>query len=487
MRSPGPDAMRAADTLQASLREVVGDANVLTDPDAMAGFLVDWTGAYRGEADAVVRPRTTDEVSAVVRICSGAGARICVQGGNTGLVGGSVPPARRDPERPTILLSTSRMTDIDEVDVIGRCVGAQAGATVAAIDARAAQAGLAFPIDLASRESATAGGVVSTNAGGTRMIRRGNTRSQVLGIEAVLADGRVLRRWTSLIKDNVGYDLPGLLAGSEGTLAVVTRVLFRLVVPPASAVVAVAAVDHVQTAIDLIGAASSQGLTVEAAELMTEAGIALVHEHGQRHPTASRAPFYVLLEVSGPGDIEAATAELLSGTDGLADAVLEPAPARALWGARESHTESIARSSATPVVKLDISVPIRALPEAFAELAGVGGLRRLRLPSGSLRTCRRRQHPRQSPRRPRRTRRRRHRHGVRDRLGARRFHQRRARHRTGEGAMDPSRSVRRRPGRDAGDQVGARPAVAAEPGGHLRVGVVGCGRADTCTADPAES
>ncbi|WP_279107473.1 FAD-binding oxidoreductase, partial [Gordonia paraffinivorans] len=245
--------MRAADTLQASLREVVGDANVLTDPDAMAGFLVDWTGAYRGEADAVVRPRTTDEVSAVVRICSGAWARICVQGGNTGLVGGSVPPARRDPERPTILLSTSRMTDIDEVDVIGRCVGAQAGATVAAIDARAAQAGLAFPIDLASRESATAGGVVSTNAGGTRMIRRGNTRSQVLGIEAVLADGRVLRRWTSLIKDNVGYDLPGLLAGSEGTLAVVTRVLFRLVVPPASAVVAVAAVDHVQTAIDLIG------------------------------------------------------------------------------------------------------------------------------------------------------------------------------------------------------------------------------------------
>lgn len=372
MRSPGPDAMRAADTLQASLREVVGDANVLTDPDAMAGFLVDWTGAYRGEADAVVRPRTTDEVSAVVRICSGAGARICVQGGNTGLVGGSVPPARRDPERPTILLSTSRMTDIDEVDVIGRCVGAQAGATVAAIDARAAQAGLEFPIDLASRESATAGGVVSTNAGGTRMIRRGNTRSQVLGIEAVLADGRVLRRWTSLIKDNVGYDLPGLLAGSEGTLAVVTRVLFRLVVPPASAVVAVAAVDHVQTAIDLIGAASSQGLTVEAAELMTEAGIALVHEHGQRRPTASRAPFYVLLEVSGPGDIEAATAELLSGTDGLADAVLEPAPARALWGARESHTESIARSSATPVVKLDISVPIRALPEAFAELAGVG-------------------------------------------------------------------------------------------------------------------
>ncbi|MEO9329880.1 FAD-binding oxidoreductase [Gordonia aurantiaca] len=360
------------DTLLTTLRTVVGDANVLAEPDAMAGYLVDWTGRHRGAADAVVRPRTTDEVSQVVRACADSRARICVQGGNTGLVGGSVPPSEKDPGRPTILVSTARMTDIDEVDTVGRCVGAQAGATVDAIDARAGRVGLAFPIDLASRESATAGGVVSTNAGGTRMIRRGNTRSQILGLEAVLADGRILRRWTSLVKDNVGYDLPGLLAGSEGTLAVVTRVLFRLVVPPSSAMVAVAAIEHVETAVALIGAASARGLTVEAAELMTEAGIALVHEHGQRRPTAEPGPFYVLLEVSGPGDVEAATAELLSDAEGLIDAALEPAPARALWGARESHTESIARSSATPVVKLDISVPIRALPEAFAELAAVG-------------------------------------------------------------------------------------------------------------------
>ena len=295
-----------------------------------------------------------------------------MQGGNTGLVGGSVPPPRDDTGRPVIVLSTARMTDIDEVDAVGRCVGAQAGATVDAIDGKAAETGLAFPVDLASRESATAGGVVSTNAGGIRMIRRGNTRSQVLGIEAVLADGRVLRRWTSLVKDNVGYDLPALLAGSEGTLAVITRVLFKLVVPPSTATVAVAAVEHVEDAIGLIAAASSRGLTVEAAELMTEAGIELVHDHGHRRPTATPGPFYVLLEVSGVGDIETTMAELLGDTGGLVDAVLEPAPARALWGARESHTETIARSSTTPVVKLDISVPIRALPETFAELAEVG-------------------------------------------------------------------------------------------------------------------
>ncbi|MEY1674459.1 FAD-binding oxidoreductase [Gordonia sp. ABKF26] len=384
MRSHGPDDLGSRrgdpdptpppeiDGVLTSLREIVGGTNVLTDPGAMAGFLTDWTGRYRGEADAVIRPRTTDEVSRVVAGCARSGVRICVQGGNTGLVGGSVPPARDGSADPLIVLSTVRMTDIDDVDTVGRCVGVQAGATVESIDDRAKQSGLAFGVDLASRQSATAGGVVSTNAGGTRMIRRGNARSQILGIEAVLADGSVLRRWTSLVKDNVGYDLPSLLAGSEGTLAVITRVLFRLVAPPAAATVAVASVERVENAVELLGAAASAGLTVEAAELMTDAGVALVARHGHRRPTTTPGPFYVLVELSGTGDIESATTELLDATAGIIDAVLEPAPARALWAGREGHTEAIARSSSTPVVKLDISVPIRALPEAFAELSRVG-------------------------------------------------------------------------------------------------------------------
>lgn len=359
--------MTAVTDLTCTLAAIVGDANVLTDADAMAGYLVDWMGRYRGRADAVVRPRTTDEVARVVKVCAAESIRICVQGGNTGLVGGSVPPAESD-GGTVIVVSTARMTDIDEVDELGRCVGAQAGATIAGIDARAGAHGLMFPVDLASRHSATAGGVVATNAGGIRMIRHGNTRAQILGIEAVRADGDILRRWSPLVKDNVGYDIPGLLAGSEGTLAVITRVLFRLVTPPGETTVVVAAHERVADAIALIGRARESGLAIEAAELMTHEGLDLVHEHGARRPVATHAPYYLLLEVSGAGDTRGCVLDLIESGDGIVDAVLEPGPARALWAARESHTEAIARASTTPVVKLDVSFPIRAIARAVADL-----------------------------------------------------------------------------------------------------------------------
>ncbi len=335
----------------------------------MAGYLTDWTGRWTGSAVAVVRPLTADEVAAVVGLCADEGIAICPQGGNTGLVGGSIPPA--DASTPAIVLSTARMTDIDEIDTVGRSVGVQAGVTLAALDARASSAGLRFGVDLASRESATLGGMVATNAGGTRMIRHGNTRSQLLGIEAVRADGQILRRWRSLVKDNVGYDVPGLLAGSEGTLAVITRVLVRLVPTTGATVVFVAAIDDVSVALALIDAVSDAGLTTEAAEIMTQAGVDLVHDHGVRRPVSSPAQFYVLLEVSGPHDAEDVVLQVLDGQPGVVDAVVEPGPARDLWLVRESHTESIARSTTTPVVKLDVSVPLRALPAAFAELAAI--------------------------------------------------------------------------------------------------------------------
>ncbi|MGV9711795.1 FAD-binding oxidoreductase [Gordonia sp. NPDC003424] len=363
-----------------ALRAIVGEHHVLTDADATAGYLSDWTGRWTGQADAVVRPRTTDEVAAAVAACAAAGAVVCTQGGNTGLVGGSVPPIGRLDGRPVVLLSTARMTDIDDVDIMGRCVGAQAGATIDAVDRVAQHHGLMFPVDLAARDSATAGGVVATNAGGIRMIRHGNTRAQLLGIEAVLADGRVLRRWTSLVKDNVGYDLPGLLAGSEGTLAVITRVLFRLVAPPSASTVLVAGVARIDDAIGLLGQAGSAGLIIEAAEIMTDDGVSLVAAHGLRRPLATAAPFYVLLEVSGTGDTEGIVLDVLENADGIVDAVVEPGPARALWALREQHTESIARSTTTPVVKLDVSVPIRSLSAAIAELSAI--------PSGLDHPCR---------------------------------------------------------------------------------------------------
>ena len=361
-----PDVSRS---LSERLGEIVGSSHVLTDADAMAGYLTDWTGRWTGSAVAVVRPLTADEVAAVVGLCADEGIAICPQGGNTGLVGGSIPPA--DASTPAIVLSTARMTDIDEIDTVGRSVGVQAGVTLAALDARASSAGLRFGVDLASRESATLGGMVATNAGGTRMIRHGNTRSQLLGIEAVRADGQILRRWRSLVKDNVGYDVPGLLAGSEGTLAVITRVLVRLVPTTGATVVFVAAIDDVSVALALIDAVSDAGLTTEAAEIMTQAGVDLVHDHGVRRPVSSPAQFYVLLEVSGPHDAEDVVLQVLDGQSGVVDAVVEPGPARDLWLVRESHTESIARSTTTPVVKLDVSVPLRALPAAFAELAAI--------------------------------------------------------------------------------------------------------------------
>ena len=351
------------------LGDIVGSSHVLSDADAMAGYLTDWTGRWTGSAVAVVRPRTTEEVSAVVGLCADEGIAICPQGGNTGLVGGSIPPA--DASTPAIVLSTARMTDFDEIDTVGRSVGVQAGVTLAALDARASSVGLRFGVDLASRESATLGGMVATNAGGTRMIRHGNTRSQLLGIEAVRADGQVLRRWRSLVKDNVGYDIPGLLAGSEGTLAVITRVLVRLVPTTGATVVFVAAIDDVSVALALIDAVSDAGLTTEAAEIMTQAGVDLVHEHGVRRPVSTPAQFYVLLEVSGPHDAEDVVLQVLDGQSGVVDAVVEPGPSRDLWLVRESHTESIARSTTTPVVKLDVSVPLGELPVAFDELAAI--------------------------------------------------------------------------------------------------------------------
>ncbi|MFT3900748.1 MAG: FAD-binding oxidoreductase [Gordonia sp. (in: high G+C Gram-positive bacteria)] len=346
------------------LAAVVGAAHVLTDPDVTERYRTDWTGRRTGRADAVVRPRTTDEVSALLRCCGRAGVAVVVQGGNTGLVGGSVPAVEAD--GPVVILSTERMTEVGAVDTVEMCVGVQAGATVADVQRAAAAAGCHFGIDLASRDSATAGGIVATNAGGVHVVRHGSTRAQVLGIEAVLADGRVVRRWSPLRKDNVGYDLPGLLAGSEGTLAVITGVLFALGEPRGATAVAIIGCDTADRVFELVAAVRRGGLTVEAAELMTAAGIDLVVAAGARPALRSGPRFQVLIEASGadPAD-ELATVLAAAGVD---DAVVEAGPARDLWALRERHTETIAASSATVPVKLDVGIPHRDVDGFLAEL-----------------------------------------------------------------------------------------------------------------------
>ena len=352
--------------LHTALADIVGQPHVLTDPDVVAGYVTDWTGHWHGHTAAVVRPADTAEVSAVLAFCHRAGLSVVPQGGNTGLVGGSIPM------HGEVVLSTTRMNRIDEVDPVGRTLAAGAGVRVAEAQRAAAEHGLALGTDLASRESATLGGMVSTNAGGVAMVKNGSTRSRLLGIEAVLADGRVVTRWTALAKDNIGYDLPGLLAGSEGTLAVLTRVLLRLVVPAHATATVVAGVDTVADAFALRDGISAAGLTLEAGELMTAAGLDLVCEQqGVRHPLEARTAYTALFEVSGPADPTEPLLGALSGADGIVDATLAGGHSRRLWHYRESHTESAAAASSTPVLKLDIAVPLRAMESFLDELSSL--------------------------------------------------------------------------------------------------------------------
>ena len=212
--------------LIAALRSALGDAHVRTDPDLVAANVVDWTKRFEGSTPAVVRPGTVDEVAAVLRLCSEERAAVVPQGGNTGLVGGSVPL------HGEIVLDLRRLDALEPVDPRTGQVTAQAGVTIARLQAHALGAGWMYAVDLGARDVATVGGTIATNAGGLHVIRYGPTRRQLVGVEAVLADGRVIRRLDGLEKDNTGYDLGQLLCGSEGTLGLVTQIVLKLLPLP---------------------------------------------------------------------------------------------------------------------------------------------------------------------------------------------------------------------------------------------------------------
>ncbi len=262
-----------------ALRAIVGDAHVLADADLRAGYEVDWTGRWRGEALCVVRPAGAEEVAAVLHACRQAGTAVIPQGGNTGLVGGSVPRRMEPQGRPQVVLSLARLRDLEAVDVAAGELTVGAGATLAAVQAHARSAGYAFGVDLGARDSATIGGMIATNAGGIQVLRHGPMRQQVVGLEAVLADGTQVRRLPGMVKDNTGYHFPSLLAGSEGTLAVVTRARLRLVPLPARRAVALVALQGADEAAELAGQLRRQLPNLLAAELFFEDGMALVLRH----------------------------------------------------------------------------------------------------------------------------------------------------------------------------------------------------------------
>ena len=351
--------------LPARLREVVGPGAVLDDPEVLAGYVTDWTGRFTGTAAAVVRPGSTEEVAAVVELCRRLGVALVPQGGNTGLVGGSVPTGGE------VVLSLRRLNAIIRVDGVGGQVTAGAGATVAEVEAAARAAGWSYAVDLASRGSATVGGTIATNAGGLRVIRYGDTRRQLVGVEAVLGTGAVVSHLGGLRKDNTGYHLPGLLCGSEGTLGIVTAATLDLVPLADRRAVALLAFDGVHAAMDAIGPLRRGLPSLTAAELFFDDGLALVCETtGLPRPFGRRHGAYLLLEAADPVDPMADLAAAIASVARIADTAVADDSARAagLWRYREAHTEAINTLGAPH--KLDVTLPRDALGEFVDRVRG---------------------------------------------------------------------------------------------------------------------
>jgi len=343
-------------------REALGDAHVLVDPDVTASYAADWSGRFQGSTPAVLRPGGTGEVAEVVALARRHRVALVPQGGNTGLVGGSVPLAGE------VVVSLGRLDCLD-VDRAAAQATAGAGVPLAALQGAAAAAGLAFGVDLAARDSATVGGMVATNAGGIHVLRHGAMRAQVVGVEAVLGTGAVVSRLAGLVKDNTGYDLAQLLCGSEGTLGILTVARLALVAPPAEVVTALVGTGTVAEAV-AIAAALRRGVAgLAALELMTGPSLRRVADHlGSPPPVAPEAGAYLLVEVDAPGDPVPALAAALDGRDGVVDAAVatERADRDRLWRWREAHSEVGATLGV--VHKLDVTLPAAALAGFCAEV-----------------------------------------------------------------------------------------------------------------------
>ena len=351
----------AAGVLQ-QVSSLVGAKYVSTDPDVLAARSLDYTGRYRGRASALVRPGSADEVGEVLRICRDAGARVTIQGGRTSLVAGTVP------EHDDVLLSTERLTAIGKVDTTERRVAAEAGVTLSAVQRVASSAGLVFGVDLAARDTATVGGMASTNAGGLRTVRYGNMSSQVIGIDVALPDGSVVRRHSRVRADNTGYDLPSLFVGAEGTLGVITALDLRLHPDPAHRVTAVCGFDELSALVDA-GRLFRDLDAIAALELIDGRAAALAEEHlGAPPPVQGR--WLLLVELAADCDQTERLAEALEGVRMSSEPAVgvDMAAQQRLWRVRESLSEVVGLFGSP--LKFDVSLPLSAVA-GFARDAGV--------------------------------------------------------------------------------------------------------------------
>jgi FAD/FMN-containing dehydrogenase len=361
--------MNLAPEVKDRLKDAVGASGFSEDPAEIAPHLEEWRSKYKGASPLLLKPASTAEVSSLLAICNESDTKVVTQGGNTGLVGGQIPL------HGEVLLSTKRLNKLRALDASGMTMTVEAGITLADVQRLAEEKNLLFPLSLASEGSATIGGNIATNAGGTHVLRYGMTRALVLGLEVVLANGTVLPMLRALHKDNSGYDLKQLFIGSEGTLGVVTAASLRLFPKPEVTVTVFVAVPSPAAAVALLARMQhSSGGMLSAFELMPRIALDFVTRHieGTRDPFGAPSPWYVLMEATGGKEMNLAASfekglESAMG-DGLAlDAVVaaSQAQAAALWKLREGISEAQKREGAS--IKHDISVPVASIPDFLSK------------------------------------------------------------------------------------------------------------------------
>jgi len=367
------------------LAAIVGGTHLITDPVEQSPYLHDWRGRYEGKAQAIVRPGSTEEVAAVVRCCGEHGVPVLPQGGNTSLCGAATP----DNSGRAVVISLQRLNRIRVLDADNDTLTVEAGCTLAEVQAAALAADRLFPLSLASEGTCRIGGNLSTNAGGVHVLRYGNARDLVLGLEVVMPDGQVWHGLRALRKDNTGYDLKQLFLGAEGTLGIITAAVLKLSPRPRSVCTAWVSVPSPEAAVALLRRFRSEcGERLSAFELMSQPTLALVLRHipGAQCPLSDVPPWSVLLEL---GDTRAdagleAIAETILAPAIESGLVLDAAIARseaqrlALWALRENASEAQRHEGVS--VKHDVSVPVSRIPEFLrradaALLAAFPGLR----------------------------------------------------------------------------------------------------------------
>ncbi len=361
------------DALLERLRAIVGPQGLLTDPQDTEPYTQDWRGIYKGETAAVVRPANTEEVAAVMKLCAETGTPVVPQGGNTGMCMASVPRAGQH----EIVLSLARMNRILEVDPLNNTLTAEAGVVLETIQNAADDVGRLFPLSLGGQGSCMIGGNLSTNAGGVNVLRYGNTRDLVLGLEVVLPDGRIWNGLRGLRKDNTGYDLKHLFVGAEGTLGIITAAVLKLFPKPSATATAWSAVKSPDAALEMLALLRRHcGDRINAFELMSRNCLELVLRHipGTRDPLPAAHGWYVLTELADSRPLEALREELETALGAAMEAGLvldatiaeSGAQAQALWHIRESIPEA-ARGEPGMLYRHDISVAVSAIPEFIRE------------------------------------------------------------------------------------------------------------------------